>query len=113
MVYAKGRRRTMSTLKISDIPTFAEWISESTTPDDNMLNDYINGLQENISGLVAIEDFLSPCKGEEPSEDYTNINMCCRQLALLVSDLKAIRREVHTAGLLNETGLKPRKGGEK
>lgn len=103
----------MKTLKVSDIPTFAGWVAESTTPDDNLLNGYINDLQDDISGLVMIEDYFSPNPGDEPSEEYTALNTCARRVAHLVSDLKAIRREVRAARLLSEAGLVAKKGGEK
>ena len=98
-------------LKIEDIPTFSGWVDESTSPDDNMLNGYIKDLQSDISGLVMVEDYFSPGKDEEPSEEYAILNECSRRLAHLVSDLKAMRREIHAAKLISEAGLKTRKGG--
>ena len=98
-------------LKIEDIPTFAGWVDESTSSDDNMLNGYIKDLQSDISGLVMVEDYFSPGKDEEPSEEYVILNECSRRLAHLVSDLKAIRREILAAKLISEAGLKTKKGG--
>ena len=95
-------------LKIEDIPTFAVWVDESTSPDDNMLNGYIKDLQSDISGLVMVEDYFSPGKDEEPSEEYVILNECSRRLAHLVSDLKAMRREILAAKLISEAGLKTR-----
>lgn len=93
-------------LRIDDIPTFAEWLEEGKTQDDNMLNGYIEDLQSDISNLVAIEDFFGPGKDFTPNQEYTNVNECCRRLAHLVSDLKAIRREVQVARILGEAGMK-------
>ena len=95
-------------LKIEDIPTFAGWVDESTSSDDNMLNGYIKDLQSDISGLVMVEDYFSPGKDEEPSEEYVILNECSRRLAYLVSDLKAMRREILAAKLISEAGLKTR-----
>ena len=91
-------------LKIEDIPTLAVWVGESTTPDDNMLNGYIKDLQSDISGLVMVEDYFTPGKDEEPSEEYTILNECSRRLAHLVNDLKTMRREILAAKLINEAG---------
>lgn len=98
-------------LRIEDIPTFAGWVEESATPEDNMLNGYIKDLQSDISGLVMVEDYFSPGKDEEPSEEYAILNECSRRLAHLVNDLKAMRREIHAAKLISDAGLKTRKGG--
>ena len=98
-------------LKIEDIPTFAGWVDESTSSDDNMLNGYIKDLQSDISGLVMVEDYFSKGKDEEPSEEYVILNECSRRLAYLVSDLKAMRREILAAKLISEAGLKTKKGG--
>ena len=95
-------------LKIEDIPTFAGWVDESTSSDDNMLNGYIKDLQSDISGLVMVEDYFSKGKDEEPSEEYVILNECSRRLAHLVSDLKAMRREILAAKLISEAGLKTR-----
>jgi hypothetical protein len=101
----------MSTLKISDIPTLARWTEVGVTEDDNSLNGYINSLKDTISELVLIEDDNAPFGDRAPSREYTIINKSCRLLANLLSDLKSIRREVHTARLINEAGQNPKKGG--
>ena len=101
----------MSTLKISDIPTLARWTEVGVTENDNSLNRYIDSLKDTIGELVWLEDNNTPLKGEEPSREYTIINKSCRLLANMLSDIKAIRREVRTAKLLYEAGIETKKGG--
>lgn len=98
-------------LRIEDIPTFEGLIEESPSPDDNMLTEYIRDFQSDICGLVMIKELYSPLKGDDPSEEYNILNECSTRLAHLVSDLKAIKREIHVAKLIGEAGLKTRKGG--
>lgn len=98
-------------LRIDDIPTFEGLIEGSPSPDDNMLTEYIRDFQSDICGLVMIKELYSPLKGDEPSEEYNILNECSTRLAHLVSDLKAIKREIHVAKLIGEAGLKTRKGG--
>lgn len=99
----------MSAIKISDLPTLARWTEIGVAEDDNTLHGFINDLRDNISSLVLLEDDYAPARGEEPSREYQIINQSCRTMALLLADLKAIRREVHTARLLNDNG----KGGKR
>ncbi len=95
---------TLSELKAKSVtiseattPTLARWIEIGVTEDDNALNGYIKALKDHISELVLVEDEYAPRKGEEPSEQYIAINQTCRSMALLLSDLKDIRAEVHKA----------------
>lgn len=102
----------MSTLKISDIPTFDRWTEVGVDETDNALNGYINSLKDSISELVLLQDDYAPRGDKEPSQGYTALNKSCRLLANLLSDLKNIRSEVKAARLINGTGLKVTKGGE-
>lgn len=90
-------------IRIDDIPTLAKWIESGLTPDDNTLNAHINELQSCIGDLVVFEDDYAPAQGNPPGEKYTTLNRMARSMALLLHDLKSIRREVHTARLLNES----------
>lgn len=99
----------MSIMKVSDIPTFARWTEIGVTENDNALNGYIKDLTDMISELVVIEDDFAPSGCGESSDEYITINKSCRLMALLLSDLKSIRREVQTIRLMNK-GL-DRKGG--
>ncbi len=103
----------MNTLKISDIPTLDRWTEVGVTEDDNALNGYINSLKDRISELVLLEDDNAPSGDHEPSREYVALNKSCRLLACLLSDLKNIRSEVKAARLINGTGLKVKKGGER
>ena len=85
------------TISTAVTPTLARWIEIGVDEDDNALNGHIRELKERISELVAVEDEYAPRPGEEPSEQYTAINQSCRSMALLLSDLKAIRAEVYRA----------------
>ena len=102
----------MNTLKISDIPTFDRWTEVGMNENDNALNGYINSLKDSISELVLLEDDNAPFGDSEPSAEYVALNKSCRLLANLLSDLKNIRSEVKAARLINDTGLKVKKGGE-
>lgn len=93
----------MKKISIDDVPTLARWTEVGVDENDNALNGHINTLRECISDLVAVEDDLAPTCGREPSEGYKAVNHSCRLMALILSDLKAIRREVHTARLLNDS----------
>ena len=88
-------------LKLSDVPTFMNWIEEGNSIDECPISDYIGCLQNGITDLVVIEDAFSPARGEEPSEDYKAIHECIRSMGYILHGLKAIRREVKKASLLN------------
>ena len=103
----------MNTLKINDIPTFDRWTEVGVDENDNTLNGYINSLKDSISELVWLEDNNAPWGNHDPSPEYVALNKSCRLLANLLSDLKNIRSEVKAARLINGTGLKVTKGGEK
>ncbi len=85
------------TISEATTPTLARWIEIGVDEDDNALNGYIHGLKDRISELTLVEDEYAPRPGEEASEQYLAINQSCRHMALLLSDLKAIRAEIHRA----------------
>ncbi len=89
-------------IKLSDVPTFRSWIEEGNSLEECPISDYIKYLQNGITDLVVIEDAFAPARGEDPSEDYTAIHNCVRSMGYILHGLKAIRREVKTAMLLNE-----------
>ena len=100
----------MKNLRLSELPTLLSWLTEPS-PEDSTIQLMVEELQSDITGLIAVEDLFAPADKNDISEEYTTINTCCRRLAHLVSDLKAIRREVQAAKLISDAGLKPKKGG--
>lgn len=92
----------MRPIAIDDIDTLSRWLEVSDRPNDNAISGYIRELEGAIGDLVVFEDDHAPSYGAEPSEEYVTLNRITRMLALLRNDMKAIRREVSTARLLNE-----------
>ena len=100
----------MKNLRLSELPTLLSWLTEPS-PEDSTIQLMVEELQSDITGLIAVEDLFAPVDKDDITEEYTAINTCCRRLAHLVSDLKAIRREAQAAKLISDAGLKPKKGG--
>lgn len=87
----------MSGAQISDIPTLARWTEVGVDENDNALNGHINTLQRDIAEMTYVEATLAPWGDEKPTKEYTAVNSCCRSMALLLSDLQDIRKEVMAA----------------
>lgn len=87
----------MSSTQISDIPTLARWTEAGVDENDNDLNGHINTLQRDIAEMTYVEATLAPWGDEKPTKEYMAVNSCCRSMALLLSDLKDIRKEVMAA----------------
>lgn len=91
----------MKNIMLKDLPKLASWFENGT------IEQYIDDLKSDIAVVLAVEETYG-----QDSEERENIHNCCLRLAYLVADLSAFRREVQTAKLIMDAGLKQKKGGE-
>ena len=90
----------MKNIMLNDLPKLASWFENGT------IEQYIDDLKSDIANILSVEEAY-----EQGSEERENIHNCCLRLAYLIADMSAIRREVKTAELIIDAGLKPKKGG--
>ncbi|MBQ8958109.1 MAG: hypothetical protein IJ057_06360 [Bacteroidales bacterium] len=83
----------MNSLKISDIPTLANWIEESPLPNDSTIDAFISDLSEGVCELVWVSATHPHLCDNSPREDKIIVS-ATQKMALILGDLIKIRDEV-------------------
>lgn len=95
----------MKNITINEIPTLLNMLGNENDKE-NLLTAIVDDLKDGIGDLQLLANQF-----DSNDEECEMLNRCCRVMAGTIRDLKAIHSEVKAARLINEAGLKPRKGG--